>query len=267
MSYFELAKNANVLSAQAQRELVNPARCGDKKAVAALVESNVRLAVNIARKNSRKNIEHDDLVSVAIGSIFECIRTFDPQAGAAFSTHCRARMLADVQAFVRAQHAVSGDTRAKRALWGKVQKLARKGVDLTVDNVSRELDCSADQARDALALLVPAASMSAPVKSDNNSSCFGDTIASKTLRQDIAMERTRKSEKIVVLLAEFCETLSPRDLDIFRSRTLAEFLDKEQVGQQELAQANGISKQRVGQIERALTAKCAEFFKKAGLTA
>ena len=265
MSYFELAKNATVLPASAQRELVNPARCGDKAAIAALVESNVRLAVNIARKNSRKNIEHDDLVSVAIGSIFECIRTYDPQAGAAFSTHCRQRMLADVQAHVRAQHAVSGDTRVKRALWGKVQKLARKGVDLTVDNVSSELSCSADQAREALALLVPAASMSAPVKSDDNTGCFGDTIASKTIRQDVALERTRKSEKIMVALAAFCETLSPRDLDIFRSRTLADYLGIEQVGQQELALANGISKQRVGQIERKLAAKCADFFTQQGL--
>ena len=69
----------------------------------------------------------------------------------------------------------------------------------------------------------------------------------------------------MVALAAFCETLSPRDLDIFRSRTLADYLDTEQVGQQELALANGISKQRVGQIERKLAAKCAEFFTQQGL--
>jgi len=147
MSYADIARNVTVLSATEQRAIVAQANGGCTASRKALVESNIRLAINIARKNTRNGIAHDDLVSVAVGSILECIRTYDSEAGAAFSTHCRQRMLADVQAFVRAQCAVSGDTRVKRSLYGKIQKLNRQGIELTVDNVSRVLSCTQEDAR------------------------------------------------------------------------------------------------------------------------
>jgi len=267
MSYADIARNVTVLSATEQRAIVAQANGGCTASRKALVESNIRLAINIARKNTRNGIAHDDLVSVAVGSILECIRTYSATAGAAFSTHCRQRMLADVQAFVRAQTAVSGDTRVKRSLYGKIQKLNRQGIELTVDNVSRVLSCTQEDARTALALLAPSKSMSAPVGSEEGKTSFGDTLAGKNIPQDVKMDRTRKSEAIVVALSQFCDTLSPRDLDIFRSRNLAEYLGNEPTGQQELAEIIGVSKQRVGQIEKALTAKCANFFMNSGLTA
>jgi len=267
LNYADLAKNVTILSSKEQRAIVAQANGGCKASRKALVESNIRLAINIARKNTRNGIDHDDLVSVAAGSILECIRTYDSEAGAAFSTHCRQRMLADVQAFVRAQTAVSGDTRVKRSLYGKIQKLNRQGIELTVDNVSRVLSCTQEDARTALALLAPSKSMSAPVGSEDGKASFGDTLAARSLPQDVKMDRTRKSEAIVVALSQFCDTLSPRDLDIFRSRNLADYLGNEPTGQQEIAEIIGVSKQRVGQIEKALTAKCADFFKNCGLAA
>ena len=107
--------------------------------------------------------------------------------------------------------------------------------------------------------------MSAPVKSEDGTT-FGDTLASKYLRQDIAMERTRKSEQIASLLSSFISTLSLRDRHIFEARNLAEYLGNEPMAQATLAQINGISKPRVCQIEKALNRKCAEFFKNNGIT-
>lgn len=266
MSYATIARNVTVLSATEQRAIVAQANGGCTASRKALVESNVRLAISVARKNTRTGIDHDDLVSVAIGSILECIRTFSPTAGAAFSTHCRMRMLADVQAFIRAQAAVTGDTRVKRALYGKIQKLNRQGIALTVDNIMRVLSCTQDDARTALALLSPAKSMSAPVGSEDGKSSFGDTLSSKNIPQDVKMDRTRKSEAILVALSEFCDTLSPRDLDIFRSRNLAEYLGNDAPSQQEIADIVGVSKQYIGQIEKALTVKCATFFTNSGLS-
>ena len=111
-----------------------------------------------------------------------------------------------------------------------------------------------------------ATSMSAPCGADD-SATFGDTLSSKFLNQYEMLERTRTSERVVNVLAEFVNTLSLRDRHIFTARNLADYLGNDPTPQQELANANGISKPRVCQIEKALAGKCAEYFKKNHLSA
>ena len=266
---FDLARTATVLPSKQQRALVALAQLGETHAVEALVESNVRLAINVARKNQRNGILLDDLAAIAVGSILDSIRTFDADKGRAFSTHARQRIVADVQAHVRACSPASGDTRVKRAVFGRIFKLQRQfaqdGTPLTAANVADALGCSEDDAREAMALVNPnTKSLSAPV-GDENGACFGDTLVSRTVRQDEAMDRTRLSERVVVALASFSEALSLRDRHILRTRIMADMLGNEPEGQIEIAEENGISKQRVGQIEKKLRMDLLTHFKNNGV--
>ena len=267
---FDLARTATVLTSKQQRALVPFAQMGESSAVEALIESNVRLAINVARKNQRNGILLDDLAAIAVGSILDSIRTFDMDKGRAFSTHARQRMVADVQAHIRACSPASGDTRVKRAVFGRIFKLQRQfaldGTPMTPANVADALGCSEDKARAAMALVNPnTKSLSAPV-GDENGATFGDTLVSRSVRQDEAMDRTRLAERVHVALASFCEALSLRDLHIVRTRIIAEMLGNEPVGQIEIAEENGISKQRVGQIEKKLRLDLLTHFKNNGVT-
>ena len=266
---FDIARNVTVLSSKQQRALVPFAQMGETPAVEALVESNVRLAISVARKNQRSGILLDDLAAIAVGSILDSIRTYDMDKGRAFSTHARQRMVADVQAHIRACSPATGDTRIKRAVFGRIFKLQRQftldGTPMTPANVARAMGCSEEDAREAMALVNPnPKSLSAPV-GDDNGATFGDTLVSRTLRQDEALDRTRLAERVHVALASFCEALSLRDLHIVRGRIMADMLGNEPVGQLEIAEENGISKQRVGQIEKKLRLDLLTHFKDNGV--
>lgn len=271
MNYFDLAKSFSPIARKEQTALCLLAQQGDKSASEKLVMHNLRLAINVARKHQRNGIELEDLIATAAGAILDAIRVFDPASKANFPTVARQWMVARCQEVVKASNAASGDDRVTRALYNKMQKVTKQlradGLDVTVANVANSLNIPEGKVLAAWPVVMGnATSLSAPCGSDD-AGTFGDTLSSKTLNQFEKLARTRKSEKVAALLTEFVMTLSLRDRHIFEARNLAEYLGNEPVGQQELAIANGISKPRVSQIEKALNRKCAEFLKNNNVSA
>jgi len=267
--FFKLAKDNTPIERKAQTGLALLAQTGDASARQDLVLCNMRLAINVARKHQRNGIELEDLIATAAGATLDAIRVFDPSKGANFPTVARQWMVARCQEVVKSRGVVSGDDRTTRVLYRKVyrarQVLEAQGVEVTTETLADHLKIDSDKIADAWAVVFGSAtSFSAPC-GDEDSATFGDLLASKTIRQDVAMDRARNNERVVEVLAAFVDTLSLRDKHIFRNRNLAEYLGNEPVGQLDLGADNGISKQRVGQIERSLSAKCAEFFKKRGI--
>ena len=88
----------------------------------------------------------------------------------------------------------------------------------------------------------------------------GATIASvvpdRALRQDTRLERTQNSENIAVALHDFAKTLNDRHRAILAGRIMHDLLGKEQ----RCAKTFGVSKQRVGQIEKQLRLKLQSHF-------
>jgi len=269
LNYFDIAKAFAPLPRKAQTALCIAAFAGDSKASDTLVKTNMRLAINIARKHVRNGIELEDLIAAASGATLDAIRKFDPNRGASFPTVARQWMIARCQEVVKSSNAVSGDDRTTRDLYRKIYRAIRtlneEDMPVTPENAARIMGLDPAKVGAAWAVVTGSAtSMSAPSGSEG-SATFGDTLASGNPNQFEQLARTRKSEKVVKVLAEFVNTLSLRDQHIFRSRNLAEYLGNEPVGQAELAAANGISKPRVSQIEKGLNRKCAEFMKNQGL--
>ena len=269
LDFFKLAKDNAPLPRKAQTDLAGLAQAGDADARQALVLCNIRLAINVAKNHKRNGIELEDLIATAAGATLDAIRVFDRSSGANFPTVARQWMVARCQEVVKARGVVSGDDRTTRALYRKVRAasaaLQSQGVDATPANVAAHLNIDTDKVSSAWSVVFGSAtSMSAPSGSEG-SATFGDTLSAKTIRQDEAMDRTRKGERVREALAGFINTLSLRDRHIFESRNLAEFLGNEPMSQATLATINGISKPRVCQIEKALNRKCAEFFKNQGL--
>ena len=275
MNLFDLTRTANVLPANTQRALIPAAQAGDADAIRGLIESNVRLAANVARKHKRNGLDADDLMAVACGAILDAIRKFDISKRAKFSTVARQWMVARCQELVRANAPVSGDTRVSRTLFCKIpaiqRDLAAAGMKVTPENIAARAALEGyadyDDAVKALALMGNSAvSTSKPVGESDNAATFGDTLVSKNLNQFDRLERTRKSEKVRVVLAAFAETLKLRDVHIMHARVCSEVFGTERVEQPVLAAELGITKQRVGQIEKKIMQKMQVFFANQGVT-
>ncbi|MEC9319728.1 MAG: sigma-70 family RNA polymerase sigma factor, partial [Pseudomonadota bacterium] len=263
------------LPANTQRALIPAAQAGDADAIRALVESNVRLAANVARKHKRNGLDADDLMAVACGAILDAIRKFDTSKRAKFSTVARQWMVARCQELVRANAPVSGDTRVSRALFCKIPAIQRAvaadGLAVTVENVATRAALEGiadyDEVCEAMALMGNSAvSTSKPVGESDNAATFGDTLVSENLNQFDRLERTRKSEKVRAVLAAFTDTLKLRDVHIMQARVCSEIFGTERVEQPVLAAELGITKQRVGQIEKKIIQKMQVFFANQGVT-
>jgi RNA polymerase sigma-32 factor len=275
MNLFDLTRTVTVLPGNAQRALVPAAQAGDPNAIRALVESNIRLAANVARKHKRNGLDADDLMAVACGAILDAIRKFDTSKRAKFSTVARQWMVARCQELVRANAPVSGDTRVSRALFCKIpaiqRRLAADGLPVNPTTVAERcaLEGIADvgEVREAMAILSNSAvSTSAPAGSEGSRMTFGDTLSGKSLNQFEMLERTRKSETVRETVTAFMQTLKLREVHIMQARVCSEMLGNEPEGQQEIAVELGITKQRVGQIEKKLMQKMQSFFANAGVT-
>jgi len=271
LDFFSIAKDNAPLPRKEQTALAIAAFVGDRSARETLVLTNMRLAINVARKHQRNGIDIEDLIATAAGATLDAIRVFDPSKGANFPTVARQWMVARCQEVVKSRGVVSGDDDTTRNLYRKVsrarQVLSAQGVDATPDTIAEYLKIDASKIASAWAVVFGSAtSMSKPAKGDESGATFGDTLTAKVIRQDEALERTRKGEQVREVLAGFVSTLSLRDRHIFESRTLATYLGNEPVPHADLAAANGISKPRVCQIDKALGAKCAAYFTANGLS-
>jgi DNA-directed RNA polymerase sigma subunit (sigma70/sigma32) len=91
---------------------------------------------------------------------------------------------------------------------------------------------------------------------DAQGATIGSIIPDGALRQDVAMERTQNSEAILTALSSFVDGLKPNHADILRGRVINELLGEEP----RCAKSFGVTKQRVGQIEKQLRSKLADHF-------
>ena len=103
-------------------------------------------------------------------------------------------------------------------------------------------------------LSASAVSIDRPV-GDENGSTIGDMLGDDSLTPDERMARTQNGEALVVALSQFAEGLNDRHADIFRRRILADYMGEDKAD----ASSFGVTKQRVSQIEKAITVKLQKF--------
>ena len=261
---FNLLATTQILSRSAQIDLVREAqKSNDNSALDALIKSNLPMAVKIAKKHVRKGIDIEDLTAEAITGIIRAVESFNPEKGASFTTYAAQWMRAKVQEFVQANcGTLRVGTRAAKKLHSGLARVRRQfGSDVDNATIARELGIDEADVADIVPLIsARAASLSAPIGPVDGAT-FGATLKSRAISQHEAMERTQASEAILVALSQFAEKLNDRQRAIFTGRVIADYLGNDKVP----ATSFGVTKQRVGQIEKDLTAKLQRHFIAAGL--
>lgn len=79
-------KKLPTLTRQQEQELAARIKSGDRKAVNALVEANIRFAVQVAKQYQGMGLQLEDLIGFANIGLFEAAERFDPTKGVKFIT-------------------------------------------------------------------------------------------------------------------------------------------------------------------------------------
>ena len=260
---FSLLATTQILQRGTQIELVRIAQnSNDNEALDALIKSNLPMAVKIAKKHVRNGIDIEDLTAEAITGIIRAVDTFNPEKGASFTTYAAQWMRAKCQEFVQANcGTLRVGTRSAKKLHAGVARIRRTfGSDVSNEIIARELGLDEAEVTDILPLIsTRAASLNAPI--GNDGATFGETLVDNNINQFDKLERTRNSEAIAAAVADFSNNLKDKQRAIFNGRILAEYLGNDKVSANDF----GVSKQRVGQIEKDLTAKLRNHLTNCGL--
>ena len=253
-----LATTAIILGKDEQIQLVTEAQASyDNDTRERLIQSNIRLAHKVAKKHIRKGIDFNDLLACATEGILIAIDKFDVTKGASFTTYARMWMVAKCQEFVQANAGmVHCGSRTSKKLWSGLQK-ARKaiGVDAQPSEIAAHMGLDVEDVEACLMFMsARGTSLDAPLSADGGT--IATVIPDGKIDQCERMERTANSEAILVAVSDFVNTLNDRQRAIFTGRVVNELTGSDK----QCANTFGVTKQRVGQIEKDLRGKLARHF-------
>ena len=239
-----------------QSEEATPAE--REEALTDLLSANVRLAHKVAKQHVRNGLDFKDLLAQACEGIIHAASKFKLDSKASFTTYAKQWMRARCQEHVQANAGLLHcGSRTSKKLWSSLQKAQKAlGPDATPEAIAAHLKLNVTDVRACLASMTSrGVSVDRPI-GDENGSTIGSIIPNGELRQDTRLERTQNSEAIVKSLAEFTRTLNSRQTAILRGRIINGLLGEDQ----RCAKTFGVSKQRVGQIEKQLRGKLVVHF-------
>ena len=222
-----------------------------------LVGANVRLAHKVAKKHVRNGLDFQDLLAQACEGIVYAAGKYEVGNRASFTTYANQWMRAKCQEFVQANAGILHcGSRTSKKLWSSLQKAQKAlGPDATPEAIAAHLSLDVGDVRACLASMTSrGVSMDKPI--GEGGATIATVVPSAALRQDTRMERTQNTEAIAGALKSFMEPLNARQRAIFAGRIMHEVTGRDQA----CAKSFGVSKQRVGQIEKQLRVKLADHF-------
>jgi RNA polymerase sigma factor (sigma-70 family) len=251
-SLFNLLATAVILSKSEQLALVSDYQAtGSVDSLGKLVDSNVRLACNVARKHKRNGIDLDDLMSAAVEGIVVAADKFDASKNASFTTCAKLWMRAKCQEFVQDNAGtIRVGTRTAKKLYSSLPRVRRQfGSEVSAAKIASELNLDEKDVAETLTVLGRRmASVDTPINSDGGT--LGNVIASRALNQEERMSRTQDTNRIHLALVDFADNLSDRDRAIFEGRVIAPLTGSDVTPANDIAETYGVSKQRVSQLEK-----------------
>ncbi|WP_336367696.1 sigma-70 family RNA polymerase sigma factor [Marinobacter sp. C2H3] len=214
-----------------------------------LIQSNLRLAVHIARRFGQHGIPMPDLIQDANVGLIKAAERFDPSKGFRFSTYAYWWISEEVkrclQRGVRVVHTPEGVVDEIRELQRVSLRLNRAlGREPSQAELAREMEASPSRIGELRALASREVSTDAPLL-DDSSITLGDSLAgSSRMTPDHPMAERDRRRALRAMLAELTE----RERDILARRFGLDLPAPETL--QVISDNLGISRERVRQIEK-----------------
>ena len=192
-------------------------QAGDRRAEEALLRENMPLVAAIARRYQNCGLNQEDMMQLGSIGLLQALRRFDPDRGLCFSTYAVPLIAGEIRRFLRDDGMVKFSREAK-SLALKIERVRREQGDLTVAELSKQLNVPAEDITAALASRAGALSLDAPTDEDGTDlQSFLDSSDADT--EGDALRRAELSELFSLLSERERQVLYLR---YFRDRTQAE---------------------------------------------
>ena len=140
-------------------------QAGDRVAEEALLKENLPLVAAIARRYQNCGLGQEDMLQLGSIGLLQALRRFDPDRGLCFSTYAVPLIAGEIRRFLRDDGMVKFSREAK-SLALKIERVRRERGDLTVAELSKQLNVPAEDVTAALASRAGALSLDAPTDED-----------------------------------------------------------------------------------------------------
>lgn len=248
-NYLSRLTQAPLLTAEEERVLVCDAHAGCSAARERLVESNMRLVINIAKTYHSWAVPMEDLIQEGAIGLMLAIERFDPTKGFRFSTYathwikqCIGRAIDGKAKAIRLPAHIHQTLRKIERARSKVMR--EKGTEPTVEMLSEELGISAKRLSQLVQASQELLSLDMSV-GDRDSTTLGSLIRDERAGDPEAIVI---NSEIVDELREVMMQLSDRERRVISSR-LRVGNANDTTFREELSEEMQISKERVRQIE------------------
>jgi len=244
-----------ILKRNEELDLVALAKSGDKEAVSALVDANIKYAVKLSKRYANRHVPAEELLQQALIGICRAITRFDPDRGVRFLGYAKYWMKAEIKEFIlRSRSQVRmGTTQKQRKVFsglGRARaKVEYKNLDLTGDErlslIAVELGVDEKVVRE-MDMRLSGQDLSLHNKaSDDSEVMFIDLLEDEdTPSPEDSVDSTRENEHQRALAELALGVLSERERFIIEHRYL-----EQKVSLRVLGKSLGISRERIRQLE------------------
>ena len=255
--YLKDIKKLPLLTPEEEISLANKIKRGDKQARAKMIQSNLRLVINIAKKYSHLGVSMLDLIEEGNMGLMKAVEKFNPKKGYRFSTYAAwwirqyiSRAIANQGKTVRMPvYIIELLMRFKKVQEHLTNSLKRKP---RLNEIARRMGLPMKRAKQLHKMVSGTSSLNAPV-GDEGSTEFLDLIEDENMVSAVdELSNFLTQERINLLL----EKMSKREQKILSLR----FGLKDGVPHtlRDTAKHFGITRERVRQIESAAMRKMRE---------
>lgn len=245
---------SKILVKEEERELFIRIQKGDKKAVNTIIEHNLKLVVNIAKKYQNRGLSFQELISEGNLGLINAVKRFDYKKNLKFSTYATFWIR---QAIGRA---IANDSRTIRIpvhMHEKYFKIIQAQNDLekelnrepTIEQIAEKLEMDASEISKILNYMTPVTSLNNPIENGNKKegtdSELGDFVPSNVESPEEHADKQILKEKIVDLFAS--SNLTETEIEVILHRF--GFIDDRLWTLEEIGNKIGVTRERIRQIE------------------
>ena len=245
--YFNEIGQKVLLTADEERKLTRLVRQGDFKARQKMIEHNLRLVVNIAKRYLNRGVAMLDLIEEGNLGLIHALEKFDPELGFRFSTYATWWIRQNVERAIMNQsrtirlpvHVV----KELNSILKTMRDMENEQDEKSAENVAARLDMPVENVRWTLRQNERMVSLDAPLDIDPMLS-IGESIQDEqNLPPDLMLEKLQM-QKIV---AEWIEELGAKQREVIEKRY--GFNGEETMTLEQLARCLGLTRERIRQIQ------------------
>lgn len=250
VSYLARLTQAPLLNLEEERLLTSAAREGCREARCRLIESNMRLVINIARSYHCRALPLEDLIQEGSLGLMQAIERFDPTKGFRFSTYATHWIR---QAIGRAIDAKSKSIRLpshvsqslRKIEHAKEELMRQTGTEATIPQLSSLLGMSEKRILSLLQAGQDTISLDINVGEGESTSLGALIRDDANANPEQIMLGREMTEELHLVFSE----LNEREKYVVASRMQDSGLDEERSVRERLSEELQVSRERVRQIE------------------